>query len=658
MRRFIAPLCLILFLILSLVLAALAPRRVQGVVRDALDGDSISGAIILRGELSVYSDHAGRYQLGWVHSTPTLTVSADGYLTADADVPKGWLPGQVLPLHITLMPNAVSGTVRDAETGDPLPNTIVRAAQLGTTTDESGHYVLRRVREGSILSAFVPGYETVSKVFDGQSEQDLHLVPSVTTVSVRDVYSGEPVSEARVSGASVYAVDEDGMVVMRRLPYGAALSIEATGYASERLVFDGEDAISVMLRPNTLQGVVRDASNGQPIAGALVLATAGEQEIGSHVTGEDGSYHFDHLPPSFEVTTTATNYERARIAVEGMTDMDLYLEPFSVRGIYLPFGLLTSEARVRELIDLVDRTELNAIVVDVKSDRGWLAYASEVEEAQHSRAYNPAVMEIGTFLELCREKGIYTIARLVLFKDPWLAATYPEWAVRSDDGQVWTDGEGSAWADPFRKEVQDYNIAIAKEVAALGFDELQFDYLRFPSDGDVNRLAYVEESTAEARSGAIAAFCARLRAELDSYDIVISADVFGLTVWVSPAEDMGIGQRVADILPYVDYISPMLYPATFVSGNLGYENPLQHPYEVVYRSCVELQKRIESVSSPRELAKVRPWLQHYSAKGVVYGTEEMNLQKQGSADADTRGWMFWNAAGRYLEEAFAPAQAE
>jgi hypothetical protein len=320
---------------------------------------------------------------------------------------------------------------------------------------------------------------------------------------------------------------------------------------------------------------------------------------------------------------------------------------------------LTSEERVRELVELIDRTELNAIVVDVKSDRGWLAYASDVPEAQRSGAYKSVVMDINAFLALCRERNIYTIARLVLFKDPSLAAAYPEWAVHTDDDQVWTDSEGSAWGDPFRTEVQDYNIAIAKEVAALGFDELQFDYLRFPSDGAVDQVRYVEGSTAESRSETIAAFCARLRAELDSYAVVISADVFGLTVWVSPEEDMGIGQRVVDVAPHVDYISPMLYPATFVSGNLGYQDPLQHPYEVIYRSCVELDKRIQThVPSSAEVAKVRPWLQHYSANGVVYGVEEMHLQKQAAADAQTHGWMFWNAAGKYQAEAFAPEPAQ
>ncbi len=660
MRRFVALLCLLLILISMLFLTALAPRRVQGVVLDALDGGPISGAVV-RGDAlsSVYSDRSGRYQLGWMHSTPTLTVYADGYLTTDADVPKGWLPGQVVPLLITLMPNAVSGTVRDVETGDLLPGSVVHAAELQATTDGNAHYALRRVKAGSPLSAAMPGYETVTVVFGGQSEQDFYLMPNRTTVCVEDLYSGKPVSEAQVLEPLAYAVDEGGRAVIKRLSHGALLSVEAAGYASEQFVFDGEDAISVMLRPNTLQGVVRSLSDGEPVSEALVVATTGEDVIGSQITAEDGHYRFENLPPSVELTVTARHYEPAHAMVAATTVMDVDLEPLAVKGIYLPFGLLTSEVRVRELIDLVERTELNAIVVDVKSDRGWLAYASDESEAQRSRAYKSVVMDIHAFLALCREKGIYTIARLVLFKDPSLAAAYPEWAVHSEDGEVWTDSEGSAWGDPFRSEVQDYNIAIAEEVAALGFDELQFDYLRFPSDGAVDRVRYSQESTAESRSETIAGFCARLRNALNPYGVVISADVFGLTVWVSSEEDMGIGQRIVDVAPYVDYVSPMLYPATFRSGNLGYEDPLKHPYEVIYRSCVELERRIQThAPSSNGWAKVRPWLQHYSSNGVVYGVEEMNLQKRAAVDAEADGWMFWNAAGRYLEGAFAPAKAE
>ena len=142
----------------------------------------------------------------------------------------------------------------------------------------------------------------------------------------------------------------------------------------------------------------------------------------------------------------------------------------------------------------------------------------------------------------------------------------------------------------------------------------------------------------------MAEFCGRLQHQLERYPVVLSADIFGLTAWVSREEDMGIGQRVIDIAPHMDYVSPMLYPATFVEGNLGYDDPTEYPYEIVYRSCSELAERT--------VTRIRPWLQHYR-----YSVEEMRLQRQAADDAGTRGWMFWNAAGKYDEQVFDPAES-
>jgi hypothetical protein len=221
--------------------------------------------------------------------------------------------------------------------------------------------------------------------------------------------------------------------------------------------------------------------------------------------------------------------------------------------------------------------------------------------------------------------------------------------VRTADEKLWRDSGGAAWGDPFRKEVQDYNIAVAKEVAALGFDELQFDYLRFPSDGAVDEARYTQDSTLETRTSTIREFCARLRSALEPYAVPMSADLFGNTGWVSPEADMGIGQRVVDIAPYMDYLSPMLYPSTFGSGSLGYEQPLLYPYEVVYRSCVEFGKRAE--------IPIRPWLQHYSSNGVAYTVKEIRLQKEAAADAQTTGWMFWHSGAKYNGQSFEPSRA-
>lgn len=655
MRRFIFPIGFVLILIVAL-LFILYPRQVYGIVSDELDGAFISDAVILAGERSVYSDQAGLYRLGWIHSTPTLTVQANGYLPMDENVPKGRFPGQAVPLHILLTPNALSGTVRDVETGDPLPGSIVTAGELRVAADENGRYTLRRVKAGALLSAAMPGYERSTIAYNEQGVQDFQLQSIETTILVLDLYSRQPVPHSSVIyGSTHFTTDADGAVVIKRVPKHSTLSAKAAGYAATKFVYDGADTISIALRPSTLQGVVRDSSDGKPVAGAMVTAVSAAEVITCCITGADGRYTFVDLPWPISLVVAAMDYDRSEIPVGPVTKMDVYLKRFHVRGIYVPLGILTNEKRVRQLIDLVDRTELNAIVVDVKNDRGWLAYPSVLAEAQRSRAYASEVMDIGAFLSLCREKGIYTIARLVVFKDSTLATAYPEWAVRKENDELWTDNEGASWGDPFRVEVQDYNIAIAKEVAALGFDELQFDYLRFPSDGAIGEVRYAQESTLEARCNAIKDFCARLRGELEPYAVLLSADLFGLTVWVSPEEDMGIGQRVIDIAPYMDYLSPMLYPATFVSGNLGYEEPLLHPYEVVYRSCVELAERIK-IHVPPSLrqARVRPWLQHYSWNHVTYGVEEMHLQKKAATDAKTHGWMFWHAAGRYDEHAFDP----
>ena len=258
-------------------------------------------------------------------------------------------------------------------------------------------------------------------------------------------------------------------------------------------------------------------------------------------------------------------------------------------------------------------------------------------------------MDITTLLSLCKDNGIYTIARLVLFKDSVLTTAYPEWAVQTADDELWRDSGGAAWGDPFRKEVQDYNIAIAKEVVALGFDELQFDYLRFPSDGAVDEARYTQDSTPETRTSAMREFCARLRSALEPYAVPMSADLFGNTGWVSPEADMGIGQRVVDIAPYMDSLSPMLYPSTFGSGSLGYVQPLLHPYEVVYRSCIVFAKRAE--------IPIRPWLLLYSSKCVAFCVKDVLLLKKAAADAETTGWMFWHSGAKYDERSFEPSRA-
>ncbi len=405
--------------------------------------------------------------------------------------------------------------------------------------------------------------------------------------------------------------------------------------------------------PAALRVVVRDGVNGQPLTGADVLAYVGALQPTLLHADDQGRVEIADASAVTRLVAKSPGYRRADISPLSTIwsggqrgEVELALTPFQARGIYVPFGLLTRPDRIAELLDLVDHSDLNTLVVDVKSDRAYLAWQSENKLAQELGAYLKGVMDLKQLIAECQARDIYLVARIVAFKDDLLGRAHPEWSPQRPGGAIYIDGEGLAWGDPFRQEVRDYNIALAVEVAEMGFDEVQFDYLRFPSDGKVKDLVYAQESTLESRCAAMADFCARARDALSLTPAYLSADVFGLTVWVEPGSDMGIGQRVEDIAPYVDYLSPMLYPSTFAKGNLGYDKPLLYPYEVIHRSVLKTQERTTTL--------VRPWLQHYTLSGVTYGPTQLLLQRQGAEDAASCGWIYWNAAGRYEESIFMP----
>jgi hypothetical protein len=435
------------------------------------------------------------------------------------------------------------------------------------------------------------------------------------------------------------------------------VTVKHPGYVSQTLQYDGlTSELEVRLEPHTVRGVVVDADTGRPVPGAA-LRQDGHTLL---QTGPDGCFRLEsvterpaftvHTPGYWPLQVGSGNPAPSVVSCSCVEDTaggpcwEIRLLPFEARGVYIPFGLLYSHQRTLAVLDMIADTELNAVVVDVKGDRGRLAYASTLPLAMELGVFAPGVMDIHEFLDICRRRDIYTIARLVVFKDDPLAHGKQELAVKQADDTVWLDGEKLGWANPFREEVWDYNIDIAREVAQLGFDEVQLDYVRFPSDGDLDKITYEEEDTPETKATAIRTFMARMREALEPHDVFLSADVFGLTLVVDPESGMGIGQRVIDIAPYVDYLCPMVYPSTFITGNLGLANPMLHPYEVVAES---LRQGMTLTST-----RIRPWLQAYSLYGVIYGLEQQRAQRRAAEMMRASGWTFWNASGRYDERLF------
>lgn len=414
--------------------------------------------------------------------------------------------------------------------------------------------------------------------------------------------------------------------------------------------------------PTGLVGRVRD-QQGYTVARARVRV--GDQEVR---TDEHGRFFLEHVPagtrlrvwvPGYFVgdwpldalgtdpvpAQTSLHRGEARLVLPCPAGrcVDVRLSPLKVRGLYIPMGILRAPKRFWALMDLVTTSRvLNAVVIDVKGDYGRIAWESRVPLVAELKNQLEPKVDLRKALAEAHRRGIYTIARFVVFKDDPLATHKPEWGVRREDGTIWKDGEDLAWANPFREEVWQYNLALLEEVAQLGFDEIQLDYLRFPSDGDISAIVYEEENTRETRTAAIRGFMEQFHQRLAPYPVYTSADVFGLTVWVVPGEDMNIGQRVEDIAPYVDYLSPMVYPATFIPGNLGYEAPHKKPYEVIYRSVKQAQARVPPGT------RVRPWLQAY-----WYTLPEMQIQRLAAEEAGSDGWLFWNAGGTYNKELFS-----
>lgn len=334
--------------------------------------------------------------------------------------------------------------------------------------------------------------------------------------------------------------------------------------------------------------------------------------------------------------------------------------PRYIKGIYVSYYALGSAAHMARVQELLETTELNAVVMDVKGDRGYLAYPTQVALAHEiGAAGRPMVRDWATFMQWFKERHIYTIGRIVVFKDDLLAAGHPEWAVRdARTGGAWKDGEGLGWGDPHVRPVQDYNIALAVEAARLGFDEIQFDYVRFPSDGAVGQAVFAGPNDAENRVAAIGGFLARAREALAPLGVRVSADIFGYAAWQT--HDLGIGQVIEALAPHLDVLSPMVYPSAFNTGlpNDGgaYANAIAFPYEIVHKSVRRAVARGRTVN-PR--LEVRPWLQDfpdYAFDRRVYAADEIRAQMQGAREAGGRGWLLWDPAVKYTDAALVAAR--
>jgi hypothetical protein len=320
-------------------------------------------------------------------------------------------------------------------------------------------------------------------------------------------------------------------------------------------------------------------------------------------------------------------------------------ELVEVRGLHVTGWIAGGRKSFGKLVDLVNKTELNALCIDVKDSDGILSYDTDVPLERKIRASHHAIGSIDRVTKTMADNNIYSIARIAVFKDPVLANGRTDLAIHRAGGGLWRDRTGTGWANPYSKEVWDYNIDLAIDAAKHGFREIQWDYVRFPSDGSVSATVYPGKDK-RTESEVIGEFLKYARARLEPYNVVVSADIFGLTSLVG--HDMGIGQTVKLIAENVDYICPMVYPSHYAHHEYGIPNPNTAPYETVRLS---LGDHLESVQGTK--AKVRPWLQDFSLYGVHYGRNEVMAQRRAAAEMGLTEFILWNPRCVFTESALS-----
>lgn len=363
--------------------------------------------------------------------------------------------------------------------------------------------------------------------------------------------------------------------------------------------------------------------------------------------GAYGLFKTRNTPPIDYATSTAREaefVEPERLIITIKSDAHLST-PEEVRGLYWTADSAGND-RGQALLEYMLASGLNTAVIDLKLDNGAIAYNPKDETLIPYVAANPPIKDLDALLKKLGEKKIYRIARLAVMRDSTFAKLHPDQALQIAGGQLWRDKTYTAWADPASPLVADYALALAREAWQAGFDEIQFDYVRFASDGALGSIRYSQYDGKTPKWEVMRAFFDKLAA-LREEKIPISIDVFGMTFWST--SDFNIGQRLEDVMPNADYVSPMVYPSHYPPNFEGIANPALAPYEIVKRSLDKGAEILrtdrfieESVSRP----KFRPWLQDFDI-GALYTAARIEAQIKAARDAGASGWILWNARNVY-----------
>lgn len=673
----------ILLILVTALLTACSrqPVVLTGTITDAYTGQPVPQATVAIGDTTITTDSAGVFQTPQWAKSDTLAITAPNYepfqLPLEDRPELAITEAQTITLDSAIRPNNLGGVISDAFTGKPVAGAQVTASfnvtsTLTAATGADGRYSLVGLPEQFKLEVSAPDYASEAAELTRSTSQDLVLRPNVLVGNVTDRYTGQGVASATVAVGDASAVTgADGTYRVEAIPSGVtSVAISADGYAALDQELGETTSLDAMLRPDTLKGRLIAKPSGEPVVNAVIMVSA--TFPGTDVAFErimdsaDGSFTLKGLPEQGFIQVLSPGYRTEVIPIKpGSVPTEIALERFSVKALYITAAVASVPGLVDEYIDLIEQTELNAIMIDLKSDLrddlGMVYYDSQVPLAKELGISRPYV-DMPALVKRLKDKGIYTIARVQLFShDNALSDARPDWSIKlRATGEVYADypagldgGIRYAYLDPTNRNVWDYNTALGVEAALMGFDEVNYDYIRFPDwFGDkasfAEKLLFSEPinpaTDPDRMFEVITEFMQQAHREVNGAGAKMSIDVFGRVVL---GKSLTIAQDIKRMGNYTDYIAPMPYPSLWWPGAFDIDSPVEQPYAVLDAANASGVEQIKS-----EYARLRPWLQDHTDpwayKVVKYGPAEVRAQIDATEKyPEIDGWMLYDSANAY-----------
>lgn len=575
----------------------------------------------------------------------------------------------VSPPTATPSPRALNGLVVDAYTNKPIVGAEVTAGGILTATNPDGLFFFDDVPLNSKMSVKSGGYSALELETGIVNHVDVKLRPNTVSGRVTDATTGKPLAGVLVKlvlptapTTSTTPINPSTNMTGTVVPPATTptTSTNALGKVLAAPVYDVPTPTvepAVTTSTTTLTQTLPTNTPNPPTATPTPkpIPPTGDGFVAVY-TDNDGSYFFKDIPQGASLTFKTPGYKLTRMPVGDTARKDVALDMFKVNGIYLTANWASDPDLLAGTLAWVKNSRINAVVLNVQNDASAWVYDTKNQDAIQAKNTDEFVKDMPALVKKLQDQGLYVIARVVTFQQKTMAEARPDWAVKSStSGKPWKGGYAAQqrWLDASNPAVQDYIVSMTKEVLAMGFDEIQYDYVRFPSDPAPSESGEMVFSsgplTDTGKTMALDGFLKKAHAAIEPTDAFMSIDVFGYTLW--PDQDgkplLGvIGQVIPVLMHDTDYICPMIYPSHFSPGEQGCDKPAQCAYKLVHKSGEYAAPLFDG-----QTTKYRPWLEGFDWPGADYtspGTTKIAEQIQAAAETNSWGWTIWDAANTYV----------